>query len=294
MIRTKQAEFTDLSRPDPAIEYWVGTSHASGYNYLMKLILVVNKFPDVMVMIKDQIDNYPAQINEQNSEGLTPLMLACTNVPDDISNQTIGLLLKSGANVDTKDKSGETALFVAIRNHSPLERVKLLLEYGADPNLQVFNGQSALMMAALNYYNDPSLKCVKLLLKSGANVNLQNDDGDTALMIISFNHGENLSPRSKCVNLLLKAGTDVNLQNKYGITTLMCYCRFAEFTKDIISILLLIIRKTPDICVKSNSGYSAYDYLVINCHYPSLNDEYIESLIKGEIKLSNTKSARKN
>lgn len=62
-----------------------------------------------------------------------------------------------------------------------LEAIKLLLEYGADIDLQSYDEDTALIMAISgsidNIKENGNKKIVELLLKQGANANLQNEDG---------------------------------------------------------------------------------------------------------------------
>ena len=86
--------------------------------------------------------------------------------------ETVKILLEQGADVDLQSNDGNTALIYASRDGN-LETVKFLLEQGADINLQSNDGWTALIMA-LRFGN---LGIMKFLLEQGANVNLQDDKG---------------------------------------------------------------------------------------------------------------------
>ena len=91
----------------------------------------------------------------------------------------------------SQDKNGETVLMYVLRyphTHkiTPIETVNVLLEAGADPNLQSLWGHTALMLASKFSYKICSLDIVKVLLKAGSDVNLQHVDGITALMYASY------------------------------------------------------------------------------------------------------------
>ena len=58
-------------------------------------------------------------------------------------------LLQAGANVNLQDKNGETPLYKASRN-GYTNIVRLLLDAGANPNIQDNGGQTALMNASMN------------------------------------------------------------------------------------------------------------------------------------------------
>jgi hypothetical protein len=93
--------------------------------------------------------------------------------------------IDSGANVNVATEgNGYTALiWAASRGYT--ETVRLLIEGGADLNLQAADGQTALMRAADNGQFD----VVKVLVENGADVNIQTDRGITALRLATLkNH----------------------------------------------------------------------------------------------------------
>jgi ankyrin repeat protein len=98
-----------------------------------------------------------------------------------INNFEIELLQKlidKGADVNTMcNIEKRTCLIWAVINHNK-NIVQLLIEAGADINIQDRYGDTALILASM--YG--SKEIVKLLLKANANVNIQNDNGNTALM----------------------------------------------------------------------------------------------------------------
>jgi hypothetical protein len=58
--------------------------------------------------------------------------------------------LKNGADVDRADSSGDTALFLAVKRKYKLEQIKILLQYGADPDKKNREGLSPRMLATQN------------------------------------------------------------------------------------------------------------------------------------------------
>jgi ankyrin repeat protein len=102
-----------------------------------------------------------ADPNRQNPvTRVTPLSLALTGTDADI----VALLLDAGADPNAVMADGDTHLMIAARDGLP-EFVKLLIEYGADPDSRHQEyGYSALMLAA----NAGNVDTVRLLLASGA------------------------------------------------------------------------------------------------------------------------------
>lgn len=91
----------------------------------------------------------------------------------------VSLLLESKANVDTKDWYGMSPLQNAVGWHgTPVECVKLLLNYGADVN-SVNNFGHSVVFRALSNHSRADVIC--LLIKHGANLAFKNDQGETYL-----------------------------------------------------------------------------------------------------------------
>ena len=129
------------------------------------------------------------------------------------------LLLNAGANPNSQDKDGYTALMVASR-FKQVDTVRMLLGAGANPNLQQKGGLTALMSAigsskralkrARHDYTGVDIIIVSMLLDAGANPNLQGKHtGWTALIEASQNGHEEI------VRLLLDAGANTEFR---GIT----------------------------------------------------------------------------
>jgi ankyrin repeat protein len=127
----------------------------------------------------------------------TPLMIAIVEEKP----QVVPLLIEAGAEVNIEDELGRTALMDAAAKDEP-ETVSLLLTAGANTD----DGNTALLIA---------VKCISLLVKAGANTNLQNKEGDTALMKAAW------MGRTEDVSMLVKAGAALDLQNKRGDSALI-------------------------------------------------------------------------
>ncbi|XP_051268375.1 ankyrin repeat domain-containing protein 34B [Dicentrarchus labrax] len=96
------------------------------------------------------------------------------------------LLLEGGAYINESDSQGQTPLMVACRTQhtdaqsaSRVKLVQFLLEKGADPNIQDKEGRSALMHAC---QEKAGAEVTSLLLASGADISLEDQSGTSALV----------------------------------------------------------------------------------------------------------------
>jgi ankyrin repeat protein len=90
-------------------------------------------------------------------------------------------LLIAGTDVNIAEKTGETALLLAVAN-AKTGTVNYLLQKGADPNARTVHGLTPLMAAASYPLHPLALSMAKLLVDAGADVNSRTVDGWTPLM----------------------------------------------------------------------------------------------------------------
>lgn len=106
----------------------------------------------------------------------TPLHLAIESIEDrNILSNVVQLLLEVGADVEAKNRAGETTIFPACKRG--LGIVKRLAEHGADIDARCKYEATPLMSACEN--ND--LEIVKYLVKSGADINAEDKSGESVL-----------------------------------------------------------------------------------------------------------------
>jgi ankyrin repeat protein len=137
--------------------------------------------------------------------------------------EDIRLALKNNpGNVDVKDASGLTGLMLAVEL-GDLERVQLLLEYKADPNIVSSDqnrGTALHMLCRKSLMLDRGIEILKLLLEYKANPNIKDAYGRTPLHWIGLIGGENDKYRTLVLDLLMKYGADLNAQDNNGDTPL--------------------------------------------------------------------------
>jgi ankyrin repeat protein len=197
-----------------------------------------------------------ADVNLTDPDGVTPLLLAALN----FSFDTAALLVRHGADVNRWDIWGRSPLYATVDMNtlptsgradlpsldktSGIELARILLEAGANPNLQLklfppyrslrddrgadgvlAVGSTPLVRAA----KAGDLPAMKLLLAHGANVELPTVNGITPLMSAAGNGSASLDTRGRykseeqaiaAAQLLLAAGANINARDRQGQTAL--------------------------------------------------------------------------
>ncbi len=168
-------------------------------------------------------------LNSQDQHGNT--LLQTTNDID-----IARVLIDKGIALEHKNKQGETALLIAIKNdQSPL--IDYLLEQDANPNLLDTNGNSVL-------HSIRSDALAEQLLAKGAKVNHVNKKGNTPLHTV---HSLALAKR------FVAAGAELNKQNNHGQTPLIR----AATRKETSELALFLIEQGADITLKDQWGETA-------------------------------------
>jgi ankyrin repeat protein len=124
-------------------------SRGRGFYNCTPLVSVVHRNIDLsetILLLLDRGANIEATMGES---AFTSLMIAAF-----MGNTTnIRILLDHGADIEAKNKFGETALMVAVK-HGKIDSAKVLLEHGANPHAKNHQGCSPFMRAALNDKKD--------------------------------------------------------------------------------------------------------------------------------------------
>jgi ankyrin repeat protein len=222
-----------------------------------------------------------ADIDLADPDGVSPLHLAVMNANWDLSKK----LIEAGADVDQWDIFGAAPLFTAVGGRSRndggrasidppnettgLEIVQLLLEHGANPNMQLFfrpanvrgatnlRGSTPLIRAATN--ND--MDVVKLLLEHGADATVYQADRQTPIHAVLAGRA-NEKDAVELIKVLHDAGTDVNvvalivhIEEVRGGSAVHYAVR--KRYKDVIR---LLASYGADMNLKDQDGLTALDY----------------------------------
>jgi ankyrin repeat protein len=173
---------------------------------------------------------HAADIDLQDPDGVSPLLVAIMNANWDLARQ----LIVAGADVNQWDIFGEAPLFTAVGDRRQIDGgrasidplnttdgltiVKTLLARGADPNMQLFfkpanvrgainsRGATPLIRAA----NNGDLEVVKLLLEHGADATLYMADRQTPIHAVLAGRSSE-QQALELIRVLHKAGADVNV-----------------------------------------------------------------------------------
>lgn len=147
-----------------------------------------------------------AVIEATDGIGNTPLHYAC----EWKLNSAVALLLEKGANPNIQNSNGETPLFSAVKANSP-STIQLLLDKGADKNKRDFLGNTALHTCI----RWDAMEAAKVLIDNGIVIGAQNISGKTPL------HEAAKANRLEMVELLLSNGADINAADSTGKTVLI-------------------------------------------------------------------------
>jgi ankyrin repeat protein len=163
-------------------------------------------------------------------------------------------LVARGVNPNARGFQGATPLIYAMSGVS-LKGFGRLLELGADPNLQMDNGDSVMTLSVLR--RDP--EAIKLALAFGGNPNLRRSikrgpswvSGYTPLFVAV---GHN---RPEHARILIKAGADMNGRTFDGSTALIEAARLGSF-----EMMYVLLEAGADPRARNNKGDMASYYLL--------------------------------
>ncbi|GAW24367.1 hypothetical protein ANO14919_139510 [Xylariales sp. No.14919] len=136
------------------------------------------------------------------------------------NTEAIRVLCQVGrADINTWNRGGQTPLCEATR-YGDAATVQCLLELGADPNIAANNGDTPLILAAL----DRNTEAIRMLCQVGrADVNTRNREGRTPLCEAT-QYGD-----AATVQCLLELGADLNIAAHNGLTPLLIAAESSEY-----------------------------------------------------------------
>ena len=157
---------------------------------------------------------------------------ACTLIAvENGFNECLKLLLRAGADVNTRSSYGET-LLISATHRGNIEAVNLLVRAGADVNASDCYGNTALMAAA----GCGAIPSYHLLRKTGAQTRVLSQMTDLKSDNLKLLHMQ--ADSVKCVKLLLEAGIKINQTNKFEENALQYYLMNFQSTSEELAMLL--------------------------------------------------------
>jgi ankyrin repeat protein len=141
--------------------------------------------------------------------------------------ESIRLLLLFGADPNSSDNEGLTPLFAATRENF-LEGARMLIKYGAEPNLSAGPDDETPLALAVG---EGKFEFVQLYLMYGGDASAVMADGNTA-----FIKAMAKSTPIRLVELMLNYDTDPNAKNGEGQTALFCAINCRRI--DLVNLLL--------------------------------------------------------
>ncbi len=211
-----------------------------------------------------------------------------------ISMTVFPLITKADINV--KDKYGNTLLIANLKAGN-VEKVKALVDAGADLDIQDEAGRTALIIAVHDSGHNikyDRATVVKYLIAAGAKLDIQDKTERTALIEVSYSDrvgGGNIeyNTRVEIVRSLIDSGAKLDIQDKSGSTALM-YASDEGFLE--IARLLIISGANRDLV--NNSGETAYSFaneIHVNKHTNINRKKIFNMLLNPD--LATTYSSRK-
>lgn len=226
-------------------------------------------------------------IDEPDSQGYTPLHLACMEIEDVSALET---LLEIGADVEAQADDGRTPLaFACERGY--FKAALRLLAHGADPAVE-WDGQTPIQAAALSMrhffpheappdpetWEDEREELIRRLLELGVDVNEVGGLGTTALHIAA---GQQSLART--IQCLLDAGADVDAQDDLLQTPLHVAFESRDPASILIKIVPLLQRggRLDATCTRGCSAFKCAlgvarlrgDYSIINSIFQHVSTE---------------------
>ncbi|AKI79829.1 putative ankyrin repeat protein [Acanthamoeba polyphaga mimivirus] len=198
--------------------------------------------------------NNPLRINRQNSKGWSALMIASITCGEWCSIETVRLLLEHGADTNIQEKN---SLSLDDIKYPYVHMISLINKIMRQKNSNSENGFTALSLVCAVLDTGESIEVVKLLLKYGANIDSINNCGETALIIACQN--SKYFHSIFVIDLLLQNNTNILHKDNNGFTALIHAASHCP-----LSIIKLLVKNGSDVNATDNKGNSVLMYATKN------------------------------
>ena len=199
--------------------------------------------------IVETLLDHGAKLNAKNHWGESVLHAVSRGTQDSQGGVSVAkLLLDRGVDVNTRREDECTPLLLA-SYLGKLEMVRLLLDHGAEANVEAKEGLKLLHAVALGSFEsqEDGVRIAELLLKHGAEVDAQSEDHWTPLHV-ACRHG-----KLEMVRLLLDHGAEVNAETVDGEKPLrfLSYGNYRS-QEDGVRVAHLLLERGADINTRCN------------------------------------------
>ena len=191
--------------------------------------------------VTSSIDN----VNLADKNGVTLLMQAAKSGND----WAVQHLLNSGADVQSRDKDGWSALMYAVRYQNSINIVNMLIEKGAHARVRNNYNATPLLLAA-NYSQNPQI--LSLLLRNRSAT--EDEVFKAFILALTSTEGSEYIEQTK-VQLFLDMGVSVNRVWK-GKTPLMYAAQYSDST----AVIGLLIQAGAKPGTQNVEGKTAFDF----------------------------------
>ncbi len=200
-----------------------------------------------------------ADPNAENSEGGTPIVVACIRNQDNVK-----VLIDAGADVNCTDASGMSPLMYAVIYSNDANVSERLIVGGSDVRLRDGLGRSALMYAAMNTSN-PVI--INQIVEAGGDINATDNRGFSVLINAAVH-----SNFPVVIKAIVGLGADVNERSRDGATPLMV----ASMESENPQVVQAFLDAGALAHYQDYSGYNAVDYASQN---QALKDSPVYALL---------------
>jgi ankyrin repeat protein len=142
------------------------------------------------------------------------------------------------------------------------QSLRLLLEYGADPNLKTV-GLCTALHYAVGYGNEAS---VRLLLEYGASPDVPDSQGMQPLHWLHA--GASQETQVGKIEALIQYGADVNARAAYGTTPLCMLTRGRGFHLSLVDSVRYLIEMGADVDAEDDNGLRPVEYAIPENNVP--------------------------
>lgn len=193
--------------------------------------------PELLAAVFD-----PSALEAKDFLGLTPLHLAATWNPE-----ATRWLLGKGAPIDAPSRLERATPLHWAAEQQNLETLKLLLDAGANPDVENAAGSTPLL-SAVKLETEKTVPAARLLIEAGATVDAANRGGITPLVKASA------GGRADVVALLLEHGANPRQKTMMGETGLQAAAQLGH-----IEVVRLLLEAGADPQATNRRGQSARD-----------------------------------